>query len=85
MEYLQNTEAKKIWHLRDRETILIERSALDTYGNHVQEHWSIRSWLPKKIIDKISGECKETLYCTNGDFYKYIFIDDILRLNPINI
>ncbi len=83
MEYLQNTESKKIWYLRDRETVLIERSALDCYGNHIKENWKICSWLPKKVKDKISGEYKESLYCSNGDFYKYIFIDDLLKLNPI--
>jgi hypothetical protein len=83
MEYLQNSDTQKIWHLRENETILIERSSLDSDGNQIKEHWRIRSWLPKKVIDKISGEYKEALYCSNSEFYKYIFIDDILRLNPI--
>ena len=82
MEYLQNTDSKRIWHLRDRKTVLIERTALDEYGNHIKEQWKILSWLPKKVKDKLNNDYKEALYCTNGDYYKYIFIDNLLELNP---
>jgi hypothetical protein len=82
IEYLQNTEAKKVWHLRNIETVLIERSALDSNGCRIKEYWKIKSWLPIKIKDTSSDECKYALYCSNGDFYKYILIDDLLKLNP---
>ncbi len=84
MEYLQSTEAKKVWHLRNNNNVLIERSALDNNGNHVREYWNIQSWLPVKVKNKYSDECQYALYCSNGDFYKYILIDDLLKLNPPN-
>ena len=84
IDYLQNTEAKKVWHLRNNNTVLIERSALDSNGCHIKEYWNIKSWLPIKIKVSSSDECKYALYCSNGDFYKYILIDDLLKLNPPN-
>lgn len=82
MKYLQNTDSKRIWYLRDRKNILIERSALDENNNHIIEEWRIISWLPKKVKDTITNEFKDALYCSNGDLYKYILIDNILKLNP---